>query len=311
MMTMPSARGLFHKAIIQSASSLLRMATPEAAARNTHHFLAQLGIGPRNVAALLEVPAATLLQAMPKAVAAAGSVDNYRPTLDGRSLSVHPFDPVAPAISADIPLMIGSCETEMTFPYSQAMQNFSYTEEQVLERIKGFVRVDDTRAKALMDLYRKSRPNATPGDLWVIISSDHQYRRNGIKASELKAAQGKAPSWHYLFTWKTPVLNGLLKSPHTICIPFSFGNVDIASGMVGTGADRYTLQEKMMDAWHAFMRTGNPNHTGLPQWKPYDVNDHPTMIFDNACRLMNDPAREERLAIMACPPYSADGSGRS
>ncbi len=310
LMAMAEAQGLFHKAIIQSASSLLRMATPEAAARNTHHFLAQLGLDTGKVGALLDMPAATLLQAMPKAVAAAGRIDNYRPVVDGRSLKTHPFDPGAPAISSQVPLMIGSCETEMTFPYSQAMQNFSYTAEQALDRIQGFVGVDDAKARALMDLYRASRPNASPSDLWVMISTDHQYRRNGIRASELKSAQGKVPSWHYLFTWKTPVLDGLLRSPHTICIPFSFGNVDIAAGLTGNGADRYPLQERMMDAWHAFMKTGNPNHKGLPQWKPYDVKDHPTMIFDNDCRLVNDPAREERIAISACPPYSADGSGR-
>lgn len=311
LMAMPQAKGLFHKAIIQSASSLLRMATPEAAARNTHHLMAQLGIEPRNINALLDVPAATLLQAMPKAVAAAGRVDNYRPVVDGRSLPTHPFDPAAPAPSAHVPLMIGSCEDEMTFPYSQARENFSYTAEQALARVKGFVQVDDAKARALMDLYRQSRPNATPSDLWVAISTDHQYRRNGIRASELKSAQGQAPSWHYLFTWKTPVLNGLLKSPHTICIPFSFGNVDIAEGITGKGADRYILQNQMMGAWHAFMKTGNPNHAGLPQWQPYDVKDHPTMIFDNTCRVVNDPAREERIAISACPPYNADGSGRT
>ena len=262
------------------------------------------------VNALLDVPTATLLQAMPKAVAAAGHVDNYRPVVDGRSLKTHPFDPGAPAISADVPLMIGSCETELTFSYSQAMENFSYNAEQALNRIKGFTGVDNAQARQLMDVYRASRPQASPSDLWVMISTDHQYRRNGIRASELKAAQGKAPSWHYLFTWKTPVLGGLLRSPHTICIPFSFGNVDIASGLTGTGADRYPLQEKMMDAWHAFMKSGNPNHQGLSEWKPYTEKDHPTMIFDNQCRLINDPASEERTAISACPEYRADGSHR-
>ena len=311
LMAMPQAQGLFHKAIIQSASSLLRMATPEAAARNTHHLLVQLGIDAKNISALLDIPPAALLQAMPKAVAAAGRVDNYRPVVDGRALPLHPFDQTAPAISADVPLMIGSCETEMTFSYSQAMENFSYTEEQALARIKGFVQVDDVKAKALMDLYSQSRPNATSSDLWVAISTDHQYRRNGIRASGLKAAQGQAPSWHYLFTWKSPVLNGLLKSPHTICIPFSFGNVDIAEGITGKGSDRYALQNQMMGAWHAFMKSGNPNHAGLPQWKPYDDKDHPTMIFDNTCQLVNDPAREERIAISACPAYRADGSRHS
>ena len=193
LMAMPDAQGLFHKAIIQSASSLLRMATPEAAARNTHHLLAQLGLDSGKIAALLEVPAATLLQAMPKAVAAAGRVDNYRPVVDGRSLTTHPFDPGAPALSANVPLMIGSCETEMTFPYSQAMQNFSYTTEQALTRIQGFVRVDDAQARQLMDVYRKARPQASPSDLWVMISTDNQYRRNVIRASELKSTQAKAP----------------------------------------------------------------------------------------------------------------------
>lgn len=311
LMAMPDAQGLFHKTIIQSASSLLRMATPEAAARNTHHLLAQLGLDQSQLGALLEVPAAALLQAMPKAVLAAGRVDNYRPVVDGRSLKTHPFDPAAPALCAQVPLMIGSCEDEMTFSYSQAMENFSYDEAQALARVQGFVGVDEAKAREMMALYRQSRPRATPSDLWVAISTDHQYRRNGIRASERKAAQNAAPSWHYLFTWKTPVLNGLLKSPHTICIPFSFGNVDIAAGLTGTGADRYALQDRMMGAWHAFMKTGNPNHAGLPAWKPYDAKDHPTMVFDRQCRLVNDPAREERLAISACPLYQADGSGRT
>ncbi len=310
LMAMPGAHGLFHKAIVQSASSLLRMVTPAEAARNTHHFLAQLGVDKQNVGALLELPAATLLQAMPKAVFAAGGVDNYRPVVDGRALTVHPFDPVAPALSAQVPMMIGSCEDELTFAYSQARDNFTCNEVQALARIQRFVGVDENTAKQLFALYRQSRPDATPGDLWVAISTDHQYHRNGIRAAELKAAQQAAPAWHYLFTWKSPVLDGLLKSPHTICIPFSFGNVDIAEGITGTGADRYALQDQMMGAWHAFMKTGNPNHGGLPQWKPYDANDRPSMIFDNHCRLVNDPARAERIAISACPPYRADGSGK-
>ncbi len=308
LMAMPQAKGLFHKAIIQSASSLLRMATPDAAARNTHHLLTQLNLAPNNINALLDVPAATLLQAMPKAVAAAGRVDNYRPVVDGRALPTHPFDPVAPALSADVPLMIGSCEDEMTFPYSQAMENFSYDEAQALNRIKNFVQVDDTKARELMALYKTRRPAATPSDLWVAISTDHQYRRNGIRASELKAAQQQAPSWHYLFTWKSPVLNGLLKSPHTICIPFSFGNVDIAAGITGTDNARYALQASMMGAWHTFMRSGNPNHPGLPQWQPYNAKERPTMIFNTPCQAVNDPAREERIAISVCPAYRADGS---
>jgi len=308
LMAMPQARGLFHKAIVQSASSLLRMATPDEAQRNTYYLLKQLNLDESHIKVLREMPVATLLAAMQKAVAAAGRVDNYRPVVDGRALPTHPFDPSAASISRDIPMMIGSCENEMTFPYSQVMENFQYNESQALAKVQDFVGVDEAQARQLMQLYRRSRPQASASDLWVAISTDHQYRRNVIKASELKSDLSAAPSWHYLFTWKTPVLNGLLKSPHTICIPFSFGNVDIASGITGSSPERYALQHAMMDAWYAFMRTGNPNHAGIPKWQPYHVQQHPTMLWDNTCRVVDDPAREERMAMSAMPAYRADGS---
>jgi para-nitrobenzyl esterase len=69
--------------------------------------------------------------------------------------------------------------------------------------------------------------------------------------------------------------------------------------MVGTGADRYALAERMSAAWAAFARTGNPNHPGLPAWKPFTAGDRATMVFDRECRLVNDPYGEERRALAA------------
>ena len=95
-----------------------------------------------------------------------------------------------------------------------------------------------------------------------------------------------------------------------MCIPFVFGNVDVAAGLTGTGPERYALQDRMMGAWIAFARTGNPNHGGLPEWKPYNATERPTMIFDNECTVVNDPRREERLAFEPLPEYVMEAIGR-
>ena len=161
-----------------------------------------------------------------------------------------------------------------------------------------------------LDAYRKTHPGATPSELVIYIFTDYKYRQNDIKAAERKAAQGKAPAYMYLFTWRTPVLDGNLKTPHTLCIPFVFGTVDAAAGITGTAPERYALSEKVQGAWLAFARTGNPNHAKLPAWQPYNAADRTTMIFDNVCKTVNDPAGADRVAINTAPLYVAELAAR-
>ena len=310
LMAMPPAQGLFHKAIVQSASSLLTMATREAAERNTQFFLTQLGLDKSKLAALHEVPVDTLLKAMPAGVKAAGMIDDYRPVIDGRSLRAHPFDPGAPQQSANVPMMIGWCETEARFSFSQNPKELELNRDQVRARVARFVGISEPEAEKLTQVYRSQRPKDTPGDIFAIIHGDHMYRRSVTRAAELKSAQGGAPAYLYLVNWKTPVLNGLLRTPHTMCIPFAFANVDIASGITGTGADRYRLQDEMAGAWVAFAKSGNPNHSALPAWQPYNANERPTMVFDRQTQLVRDPAREERMAFSSYPRYVAEAAGR-
>src|SRR5260370_27882765 len=98
-----------------------------------------------------------------------------------------------------------------------------------------------------------------------------------------------------MFTWEAAVLDGKLKSPHALEIPFVFDTVQ-TSGLTGDSPTRFALAEKMSCTWLAFARTGNPNNEGIPDWPPYSAERRPTMIFDNQCRGGNDPYRSERLA---------------
>jgi para-nitrobenzyl esterase len=101
----------------------------------------------------------------------------------------------------------------------------------------------------------------------------------------------------YYFTWRSPVHDGKLKAFHTLEIPFVLENVDEAKSMTGSRQDRYALQEKMSGAWAAFARAGNPNHKGLPGWPVFKTDQRATMVFNNETKVVNDPYREERLAL--------------
>jgi para-nitrobenzyl esterase len=105
----------------------------------------------------------------------------------------------------------------------------------------------------------------------------------------------------YRFDWETPVWGGKLKATHGIELPFVFDNVDKAPGMIGKSADLQLLADKISSAWTAFARTGNPDHAGLPHWPAYDTSTRATMIFNSECRVVNDPGKDERLAIASLP----------
>jgi len=101
----------------------------------------------------------------------------------------------------------------------------------------------------------------------------------------------------YYFTWETPVQGGRLKSPHTMEIPFAFDNVKISARMTGGGADAMALADRVSDAWIAFASTGNPNTPKLPNWPAFNAKDRATMVIDNVSKVVNDPLREQRIAM--------------
>jgi para-nitrobenzyl esterase len=307
LMAMPRASGLFHKAIIQSASSLRRLATLEEAQRNTEFFLRALELHRSRLAQLLQLPTEILLQARLRAITAAGGVDDYRPVVDGAIVASHPF---GSRWGSQVPLLIGWCENEQRLGFAHSPSIFEMTERPALAAIAAALGIDEADAAQLIDVYRQGRPQDTPGDLYAQIFGDHRYRRNVTRAAEVQVAFGN-PVYMYQLAWRTPVMNGLLRTPHTLCIPFAFANVALAKGITGIGAEQDLLQEQIAPAWISFARHGNPNHSELPAWQPYDFAARPTMVFDSDSRLVLDPLRNERVAIEQYPAYwPALGEGR-
>jgi len=284
LLAMPAAKGLFHRASIQSGAAL-RGQSIEAANSSAKAFMAKVG------ASTVDEMAAMPMDKLIAVAITPGGGFNFSPVLDGKTLIDGPFDPTAPAISSDIPLLIGTVEYEVAFfPFTK----FDPIDDAALHAsVKQAVRAtNDADADRVIAAYKKGRPGLTNLDYSLVIASDN-FRNGPVIEAERKAAQ-KAPVYMYYFTWQSPVRQGKLKAFHTLEIPFHQENVDEAKGMTGEGKDRYALQDKMSMAWSNFARTGNPNHKGLPAWPPFDTTKRATMILSNEPKVVNDPYGEER-----------------
>ncbi len=303
LMAAPAAKGLFHRAIMQSGSGALRLAAPEEAARAAHALLTEFELRPTEAARLRDVPADRLLAAMAKAVAANGGANNFRPVLDGVVFDEHPFDRAAASTAAEVPLLIGSAETEITFYLTPDRANFALGAEQVRARVQRFLRIDAARTEQVLAAYRAALPGASPSDLLVAVCSDQNYRMGMIQAAELKARAGGAPAWLYLFDWRSPAMEGLLRTPHTAELPFVFGNVEGARVLTGDGPELPAVRRRMMALWANFARTGRPQAPDLPDWPAYDAASRPTMLLGTEARLAQDPGGAERLAMREVPRF--------
>jgi para-nitrobenzyl esterase len=291
LMAMPPAKGLFHRAIVESGAAVKGVST-EAANKSAEAFLTKLNLNPSQIDELQKLSVDQLL-----AVTAPGGPQlALAPVVDGRTLPTDPFDPAAPEMSANIPLLIGTTETEVAFFPNQQLDPID--DAGLHARVKQTIRnASDAQVDQLIAAYRKGRPDASNTDLYLILASDATFRAGVVTEADRKAIQAKAPVYQYYFTWRSPVRDGKLRSFHTLEIPFVFDNVDAATSMTGSGEDRQALADKMSAAWVAFARTGNPNHKGLPNWTAFDTTGRATMIFNDDCKLVNDPHGEEQRLL--------------
>lgn len=291
IMCMPAAKGLFHKAIIQSGT-LLNTMTKEKSQELGLAVLENLGVSPDDVEKLDTIPYLQLVEAGNEAIekisgprkSGSATMFGFAPSVDGVVLLQQPFSPGFAEISNDIPLMIGSTLNEM-MPTAYAEKDL--TMEQAKERL---TEVYGNKTDQYIDLYAKAYPDYTPQDL---LSIDTVFRPYTIRTADARAQESDAPLYVYFLAWKSQVDDASRGSFHGLDIPLAFNTVDLRSDWTGDTKEAWEMADKMSSAWLNFVKTANPNVYGvLPEWEEYTTENGTTMYFDNESRIVNNHDRE-------------------
>ena len=295
LMNMPAAKGLFHKAVALSGSSLIGI-NKDYAEKLGAKVLEEAGFKIGEFEKLQQMPWLEFIQIANRTVAKFSEEakkmgiqrEGFSPVSDGIHLSSEPF--FTGGMSEDIPLMINTTFHEWTPSRSDASLE-KVTWEEITEKLSARF---GEKSSLIVSAYKKQFPTASPVEIWALILSN---RKNAVAAADAKSKNGKAPVYLSWFGWQPPLFDGRMRAFHCIDICFWFYNTDLMFTHTGGGKRPRALSSKMASSFIQFVKTGNPNGGGLPEWLPYSAEKGETMILDDLCLLQNNPDGEARKSL--------------
>ncbi len=301
---MPSAKGLFHKAVVESGASL-RMGEKAVSEKLGAYVLREAGLAASEIDKLQALPwkdylavATRASQKLSQELGPGGGLRRgFNPVVDGVILPQDPYYPEAAPTAAAVPLIICSTFDEQSPSWMDSTLE-NVTLEQVVEKVKlraGFGPGFGDKAKDVVDAYAKAFPGKKPVEIWSLVSSN---RQSAVALADAKSKQ-PAPVYMSWFGWKPPLFDNRLRAFHCIDICFWFHNTDLMLTHTGGGARPRKLATQMARSLLQFMRTGDPNGGGLPTWPKYTTAKGETMILDDVSVVKNDPDGEARRALPA------------
>jgi para-nitrobenzyl esterase len=292
ILTTTPAQGLYQRAVIQSGSQL-RVDSLNSAAAKARRLLKELDIAPADVERLHEVPLKTLQAAQARAIGA----EQFMPAAGSPSLPAHPFDPAAPQMSHDVPVMVGTCRTEQSGFLGVDPSVDSMTDADLPRRLD---RWQAGQGAAIAAKYRAMFPGKTPQELLYMAATDRSYFLDSTILAGRRADAGGGKTFMYVFERETPVYGNHYFVPHAEEIPFVFDSLKNGAGIVGPlTPEAQALADKVSALWANFARNGVPSAPGVPAWTPYDSKARPTMILNDECRMQGDPRGEQRRFMLA------------
>jgi len=294
LLATPTADGLFHKAIVQSGSTLKTMESSYSK-RIGVATVEELGLTSSKIDEIQTVQYEKLLEAGNKAIqkikteadkeGVSAFIFGWAPTVDGIVLPTHPFYPNAPAQAKNIPMLIGSTLHEFCLSaFVPEIRGISM--EQAKERLQE--RYGD-KTDDYIDAFSKAYPEFKPQDMF---DTDIMFRPSIVEQAKLKSEQQGASVYMYIFSWESPVLDGVMRSTHCMELAFVFNNIEKCREMTSGTKNAYILADKMSDAWLNFAKTGNPATRTLPAWEAYYPEKGATMFFNDICEVKYNHDKE-------------------
>src|SRR5438874_400032 len=301
---MPSAKGLFHRAVVLSGA-MRRAADKDPSETLGTAVLKEANLSPSQLDKMQAMPwkdfyaVATRAQRVVAGGPGAGRglTRGFSPVVDGTILPQHPYDPVAAPTAAAVPMIISSVQNEQSPSWEDSSLE-SITMDEVVEKLKtraGFGRGLGEKAPEAVAAYAKAFPDKKPVEIWSLVSSN---RQSVVELADVKSKQ-PAPVFVDWFAWQPPLFDNRLRAFHTVDICFWFYNTDLMLTHTGGGPRPRALSAKMAGALLQFMKTGDPNGGGLPHWPKYSSEKGEVMVLDDKSEAKNDPDRAARRALPA------------
>ncbi len=304
LLGMPSAAGLIHRASAQSGGGG-NNPTSDVQKEYARQIFKELGIGANDIGALQKMDWATLIKAgsatsakmYPRGASPAGPFGppraGWSPSVDGKVITMRSFTDAAPEVSKNVPMLMGSVSEEGNHMLSRPTEAEWHA---TLARFYG-----EEKATALVTGLKKAHPEKSIRTLSYMCGGPGLnalvMRNNVVKMSRLKHDMKAAPVYTYYFTWQSPMLEDA-GAWHTAELAFCFDNTKRCEQGTGNTPEAQALAKKMATAWANFARTGNPSQPGLA-WEPTDPDTCKTMVFDNECKMVNDPEGEVRKILLS------------
>jgi para-nitrobenzyl esterase len=291
LMTMPPARGLFRRAILQSTPFGRISRTLEDAHRIGRRFVEVLGLKPEGARKLKSLPFTQFLTAQSEIARLekkfADALAPFWPVVDGEVFSGEAAPALKAGAGAEVDTMIGTTREEMAAFYC-VDQEIANAGPPAIEGV--FASVFKSGHQSYYDEFRRMRASDTNAALLGDLMTDAMFRIGSLRLAEWRADQGR-PAFVYQFDWQSPAG---FEACHCVEIPFAFNNFAnwTNSPMLkgANPAETSGLADAMHGAWVAFARNGKPDHPRLPQWPVYRREDRMTMRFDSTIGPVSDLA---------------------
>jgi para-nitrobenzyl esterase len=299
LLAMPMAKGLFQRAIVQSAAPEGQLSGEEATARR-QIFAERVGQATPDVAALRALPTEQILSAQAACVEPGPRQIGmfFAPVIDGEILPEAPLAAIAKGAARDIALIIGTTAEEMQL--FTLVPGFGEIPEAALPqlvatRLPGPPETALARAEALLTHYPDAE-NAK--QRFLAVETDASLFAPSSRLAEAQARH-QPQTFMYRFSWRSPFADGSLGACHALDVPFALGTFELPKlrEFAGTGPAAEHVAAAMMDAWCAFAASGDPAHPGIPPWPPYERRRRATFEFGDPCRLLAAPAEARRRAL--------------